>query len=159
MYIFWQKSIWAFIFFIRGTFSKKTFSNGFALKHFLVLTQLLMQIHRHVVNLIKQFTIVIYDSRVVLTRKLPILRPQRGFASPMTVPLSSNLTSKLFLGNPLRDFIIKNFFSYRKKIIFQTCFIASSVRICDKFLNVVTFVTIQLTVDLLGSSLFSFFHC
>ena len=50
-------------------------------------------------------------------------------------------------------------FSYRKKIIFQTCFIASSVRICDKFLNVVTFVTIQLTVDLLGSSLFSFFHC
>ena len=27
-----------------------------------------------VVNLIKQFTIVIFDSRVILTRKLPILR-------------------------------------------------------------------------------------
>ena len=30
---------------------------------------------RPVVNLIKHFTIAIYDSRVILTRELPILRP------------------------------------------------------------------------------------
>ena len=35
---------------------------------------LLMVVGKPVVNLIKHFTIIIYDSRVVLTRKLPILR-------------------------------------------------------------------------------------
>ena len=53
-------------------------------------TSIKVKSRRSVVNLIKHFTIIIYDSRVVLTRKLPIIRLQgRNYARRMFIRLAT----------------------------------------------------------------------
>ena len=58
---------------------------------FLIVQQIYFgETNSSVVNLKKHFTIVIYDSRVVLTRKLPILQPQsRIYARKMFIRLAT----------------------------------------------------------------------